>query len=263
MDLPIRIATGLLLSSVIAGVALKRDSLSPSGAAAALVVGTATYLGGGGRWFAALMVFFVSSTLLGRVGKVAKEATKREFSKGDTRDAFQVLANGGPAALSALVYAFAPSPLWAGAFVGGLCTAAADTWATELGVLSRGKPWSLWPLRRVPRGTSGAISPAGTAATVAGAAVVAAVVAIGNAWLWLPIGTAAGLFGSLADSVLGATVQSGYHCEACQRDTEGPTHHCGADTTLVKGARWCDNDVVNLAATLLGAAAGAGFSALT
>src|SRR5258708_3495548 len=83
----------VLASLVIAALAWWRGALSLSGAAAALLVGTAVWAGGGAAWFAALMIFFVTSTALGRVGRAAKEATKREFSKGDRRDALQVLAN--------------------------------------------------------------------------------------------------------------------------------------------------------------------------
>jgi uncharacterized membrane protein len=47
-----------------------------------------------------------------------------------------------------------------------------------------------------------------------------------------------------------------YRCEACGVATEAP-FHCGRAATLVRGARWLDNDAVNLAATTVGAAAAA------
>ena len=59
----------------------------------------------------------------------------------------------------------------------------------------------------------------------------------------------------LADSVLGATLQGEYECPACgARSERGDGKSvCHEPVRLVKGWRWLDNDVVNLAATLVGA----------
>jgi uncharacterized protein (TIGR00297 family) len=243
------VLTGFLASALVAGLAWLRRSLSPSGAAAAIAVGTAVWAGGGARWFAVLMTFFVTSTALGRVGRAAKETTKREFSKGDRRDALQVLANGGVAAAAAALFAWRSWPGFAALFVGALATANGDTWATELGVLSRREPISLTTFRRVPRGTSGAVSPLGLVATLSGAAAVALPLA---SLRWIGVAAVAGFLGSLADSLLGATLQTRFHCPSCDKLTEGERHHCGALTTRVGG--YVGNDAVNLFATCAGAA---------
>jgi uncharacterized protein (TIGR00297 family) len=258
-----RFLIGFILSLTIAVVATRRGSLSRSGGAAAVLIGTGIYVGGGGAWFLALVVFFVSSTLLGRVGRARKTAIKREFEKGDTRDAKQALANGGIALLCALGMLISGHALWAGAFLGALSTANADTWATELGVLSRGEPLSLTRFERVPRGTSGAVSALGLAATAAGALAIGLVASAAHrAFMLAPTrlliaALGAGCMGSLTDSLLGATLQAGYHCTACDRPCEGGMHHCGRKTRLVRGLPWLDNDGVNLAATLTGAGVGA------
>jgi uncharacterized protein (TIGR00297 family) len=246
----VQLLLGAVLSGAIAGFAWRRGSLSGSGALAALGVGTAIWAGGGWVWFASLFLFFVTSTALGRVGRARKEQTKREFEKGDRRDAWQVFANGGVAALAALGAALFPWDGWAPLFVGALATANGDTWATELGVLSQREPLSLIRLRRVPRGTSGAVSPLGMAATLLGAALM------GLPFLsprMLLMAAAAGTAGSLADSLLGATVQTRFHCPQCDRQTEGPRHHCGAATEYAGGWRGFGNDAVNLTATVVGA----------
>jgi uncharacterized protein (TIGR00297 family) len=259
MSLVCRVLWGLAASLAIALYARRRRALSPSGAAAALAIGTTIFAGGGAPWFAALVVFFVTSTLLGKVGRARKEAVKREFSKGDTRDAWQALANGGVAALAALAMLIAPAPAWAAAFLGALATANGDTWATELGVLSRGEPISLVRLARVPRGTSGAVSPLGLAATAGGAAAIGLVAALApRAFQMAPLralatAVIAGTLGSLVDSLLGATVQAGFRCAACARDTEGELHHCGNRAEHVRGLRGFGNDLVNVTATLAGA----------
>jgi uncharacterized protein (TIGR00297 family) len=250
-----RAVIGLLLSSAIAALAWRRRSLSSSGAVAATVVGAVIFAGGGAIWFGALAIFFATSTALGRVGAAQKERTKREFVKGDTRDAWQVLANGGVAAAAALGMLLAPDARWLYAFAGALATANGDTWATELGILSRAEPRSIVTLRPVPRGTSGAVSALGLAATVAGALVVAGVASLAAAapLRLILVATAAGTLGSLVDSLAGATVQETFYCAACARECEAPVHSCGAAAERVRGVVGFGNDAVNFVATLFGA----------
>ena len=258
--LVVRLAAGLLASGLIAGVALYRRSLSRSGGLAALMVGAAIFAFGGATWFAALLVFFVTSTALGRVGKAKKAETKRRFEKTDTRDAIQVLCNGGVAATCAVGHALWPSPLWLTAFLSALATANADTWATELGVLSTREPLSLTSLRRVRPGTSGAVSGLGLAATFAGALVIATFAFPLHAEAPLPVAAAAALAGSagsLIDSLIGATLQASHHCPRCDETSEAHVHACGTRCRHFRGLRWLGNDLVNLAATSAGAALGA------
>ena len=254
-----RFLLGFVVSSAIAGLAYRRGALSSSGALAATAVGAVIFIGGGGWWFAALGAFFVTSTALGRVGAAFKARTKREFSKGDTRDAWQVLANGGVAATAALLMLVAPDARWLYAFVGALATANGDTWATELGILSPDEPRSLLTGKRVPRGTSGAVSVLGLAATIAGAFLVGLVAspASGRPLRVLWIATVAGTVGALVDSLAGATVQETFYCRGCARECEAPRHHCGADAERRRGIIGFGNDLVNFTATLAGAIAGA------
>ncbi len=231
-------------------------------------VGTAIYAGGGPAWFGVLLVFFVTSTLLGKVGASTKAGVKREFEKSDIRDAWQVLANGGVAAACAIAFGATGHPAWAGAFIGAMAAANADTWATELGVLSRREPWLLWPLGRVPRGTSGAVSPAGLAASAGGALAIGVAAALAPAayqissGLLLAAALLGGMAGSLGDSLLGATLQAGYQCPKCHRRSESPVHACGTPAPHVRGLRCLNNDGVNLVATTLGALLGGGLMVL-
>jgi uncharacterized membrane protein len=66
-----------------------------------------------------------------------------------------------------------------------------------------------------------------------------------------------GLAGSFFDSLLGATVQSIYFCDSCNKETESTVHRCGTATRLVRGWPWLNNDVVNLFASLIGGLAAA------
>jgi uncharacterized membrane protein len=112
--------------------------------------------------------------------------------------------------------------------------------------------------KKVEQGTSGGISLIGTLAALAGATLVgfAAVASEpGENWLRrLVIIALGGLIGSLFDSLLGATVQAIYWCPTCNKETERhPNHTCGSPTSRIRGWSWINNDVVNLACSLMGA----------
>jgi len=81
---------------------------------------------------------------------------------------------------------------------------------------------------------------------------------LGGGWRGLPVALLAGLGGSLADSLLGATVQALYRCPICGALTEAEVHRpCGQRTDLARGHRWITNDAVNALSTLAGALLGA------
>lgn len=239
------------LACGVAFAARTARALSVSGAVGAAVVGFLLFGLGGGRGATALLLFFVSSSALSRVGKKRKDAL--QFEKGGERDAGQVLANGGVAALCALLLP-TTNALWpVAALLGALASANADTWATELGSLAKGKPRLITTFATAPTGSSGAISLPGTLAALAGAAFVA-VVAFGG-WGGGTVFLAAtlgGLGGALFDSLLGATVQAQYRCTVCGKLTERLTH-CEQPTTLERGLAWLNNDWVNALSTLAGA----------
>jgi uncharacterized membrane protein len=131
-------------------------------------------------------------------------------------------------------------------------------------VLSPSPPRLITSGQVAERGASGGVTPAGYAAALGGALLVglgalAFSPAIGDllgATSLLVAAVLGGLFGSTVDSILGATVQAIYYCPACGKETERhPLHHCGGPTTLLRGWRWLDNDLVNFACALTGAAA--------
>ena len=150
-----------------------------------------------------------------------------------------------------------PAPRLGAAYAGALAAANADTWATEVGTRSLAAPRLITSGRRMPRGVSGAVTPLGTLASLAGALVIGA----GHAALSrhpaaaLRLGVA-GLAGALADSVLGATLQAVYVCRGCGQRTEDRRHAHGSAApalTLVRGLPLVTNDTVNLCASLVGA----------
>ncbi|MEJ2748735.1 MAG: DUF92 domain-containing protein [Anaerolineae bacterium] len=252
----INLIYAFLLSCLIVALALWRGSLSYSGAASALVVGTLIFGLGGWQWGVLLALFFISSSLLSHFKETEKRAAAEKFDKGHRRDSGQVAANGGLGAVLAILSAIFPWMGWFPLFVGVMATVTADTWATELGTLSRQPPRLITNGRVVEVGTSGGVSVLGTAVSLGGGLFIGLAAGLMmpgySAWLLAGLGAAGGLIGSLFDSLLGATVQQIYYCDVCQKDTERKIHKCGQPTRPLRGWSWLNNDLVNLWASLVG-----------
>jgi uncharacterized protein (TIGR00297 family) len=248
------LAGALVLGAAFAVGAYWAGALDRRGAGTAgLFAGSLVALGGG-AWVGPGVVFFGVSSLLTGVGRRASA----RGGPSERRTQAQVMANGGVAwsALAAVALGLAVPEHGYLAFVGALAAAAADTWATELGRLSPWRPWALRHARRVPAGTSGAVSAVGTGAALAGAGSV-----VGTAlWLQGPLGSpsleaggallGAGLAGMMADSVAGAFLQARYRVVASGLLVEEPP---SADAQLVRGWARIGNNAVNLIGTAAGA----------
>src|SRR5690606_34206840 len=173
-----------------------------------------------GWWWAGLLVlFFVAGTLVSKLGAGLKERRAAGIvARIGARDARQVLANGGIFALCAVAYLLHPATLWWWTAAGALSAAAADTFSTEIGTLWSSSARSILTGERVPAGTSGGVSSPGTFAGVFGALVIAAAAsaAASSGWVAVTALTLAGVAGSIADSLLGATVQHRRWCGTCE-----------------------------------------------
>lgn len=246
----------LLLGPAVAALAFAVGALTPGGAVAAAVVGALCVHAGWG-WATLLIVYFVVAVACSRIGARTKERrTGGVVAKTGRRDAMQVLANGGVFAVTAFLASLASpslSSVLSAAAIGALAAASADTLATEIGTLVGGEPRSIIGWRAVPAGTSGGVTPFGSLGMPAGALLVAiAARALGLGSMILLVATG-GVVGALADSLLGALMQERRHCPQCDRATERRVHDCGTTTELSGGVPWVDNDLVNLAATIVGA----------
>ncbi|MGB6986285.1 MAG: DUF92 domain-containing protein [Candidatus Aquilonibacter sp.] len=227
-----------------------RIGLSRSGLVAAAIVGALVWIFAGWQGVVVLFAFFIPSTAISRIGR-ARKRTLVDIGKHGPRDAAQVLANGGIATAAAVLsHWFGPALL--AAFAGAFAAASADTWATEIGTLAKGVPRSILTFKRLAPGLSGGVTWLGSLAQLAGAAIVALVAALLHVAPFVPV-LVGGVAGSVADSLLGATLQTLRFCPQCQRDCETNPHVCGTQTAVRRGLRWFDNDAVNFAATLCGA----------
>lgn len=215
----------------------------PGALCGGLIAGVAVGLGGW-AWIIPAAVFFSLTSLLTAYRRPARAAGMRGMS--------QVAVNAGlPVLVPVIGFALTGDPVWYAVSIGGIAAGIADSWASEIGRFSPRDPVSLRTWRRVPTGTSGAVSPLGSAATVLGAASVGAFGAVFGGLAMVPVGLAAGVTGSLVDTLIGAGVQARFSCASCGATVEDQLH-CGAPTQPSSGWRWVGNDVVNAGANVAG-----------
>ena len=273
------ILLSLALAALVAGGGYRARALSGSGAAAAMVVGALVFGLGGAVWGLLLVFFFVSSSALSLWRAEDKREAEGRSSKDSRRDWGQVLANGGLGAVLALLQAAGRAGWlpWLAevdllpAFAGLMAAVTADTWATELGLLSPTPPRLITTGEEVAPGTSGGVTALGLTAAAAGGLVIGLVAVLGSIVSQLValrsldlalvdtmalarlafISPLVGLASAAADSLLGATAQAMFK-DPCGGQTERASGVRGQHV-LLRGRRWMTNDRVNFLAGLLGA----------
>jgi len=260
---------GAPLHVVGAVLSFWRKSVDAGGALAGAILGTVVFVCAGPVLWLLFAAFVLSSTGFTRFRASEKDQLSGALEKSGRRDVFQVVANGGAATVAAALFRLTGEPAFALAFAASLASANADTWASEIGVLSHAAPVSLVTLRPVSRGTSGAVTWLGLGASLGGAFLIAAMFSAINAVFGavparavvpLALVTGAGVLGALADSVLGCTVQARYSA-ADGGQTERRLSE-GRPNSLLRGFPWVTNDVVNFVSTAAAAAIGALLSPL-
>ncbi|TFK68891.1 hypothetical protein BDN72DRAFT_768622 [Pluteus cervinus] len=139
-----------------------------------------------------------------------------------------------------------------------------DTLASELGILSPSPPVLITTWKRVPPGTNGGVSLGGTMASVMGGFAIGVTMGAcllmehcgwGTVLPCLGWGAFAGGFGSLVDSLLGATVQ-----ETKYNAADGKISQRRTGVVAISGVDVLSNNQVNLLSSIVTAVAVAGLA---
>ncbi|HKQ60945.1 MAG TPA: DUF92 domain-containing protein [Candidatus Polarisedimenticolaceae bacterium] len=219
---------GALVSISFAGAAWWLGGVGTTGAVGGALLGTVLYACAGWRGFLLLVAFFALGTACTRLGWARKVALGVAQERGGRRGARHAVANVSAAVVcSALAVATPHREAFTWALAAALAAAAADTVSSEIGQAFGSRHVLITTLRRVRAGTEGAISPEGTLAGMAAAALLGAVAAsVGSiSWMGAGVVAAAGFAGAMLESC--ATALAG---------------------------RELDNEVINFANTVAGAA---------
>jgi uncharacterized protein (TIGR00297 family) len=205
-----RFPLAMIVTLVFAGAAWLLRGVSAGGGAAGFLVTGILFIAGGTPMFVAVLLVFVLTYAATRFGQVQKRSLNIAERSHRGRDAAQVFANLGVAALFAALAWLAPGrSLWLCAGVAALAEAACDTVSSETGKTLSRTARMIVSWKAVPAGTDGAITFQGTLIGTVAAGIVG-----GEAWLshLLPgraavVAVIAGICGMLVDSLLGATLE--------------------------------------------------------
>lgn len=263
------VTIGLVVSLGLSWLGHRLGTHALSGVLAMIACYLISAFGGGWVWGALVLLFFSSTIAWSHFGRDSK-AIPLDRLLGQARIRWQqVTAQLGWGCVLALLSILGRHGVgFTAAFVGVIAVATADTWATEIGVMSRHQPSLVNSGRPVPAGTPGAVSLLGLVSAAGGAWLVGfaalafyfIIALIGEQpWmgvlLWLPTGALlGGLVGSVVDSFLGAVAQGMYYCEHCQRASEDAVHTCGLPARQTRGWAWLTSQGVDVVGSLVSAA---------
>ena len=192
----------------------------------------------------AVVVMFVFSTWATRYREKDKASVHERLAESGPRSWKQGFANLGPACLLALgSYLSGEIGFIHGAFA-SIAAAAADTFASEIGVLSKKQPYFILSRKEVPPGISGGITFLGMTASAAGAALIALTHFCFLEDLFVAVMIVGlGILGSMIDSIIGELYQALY----VNRTGDWVERSGGIEK--VKGIQWMTNNIVNLITT--------------
>ncbi len=199
------ILAGAMIASVAAG------KLTVAAALTGGVLGMLVYAGAGFTGIAMVAIFFLFGTVATSWKKGYKESSGLSEINSSRRNAGQVIANAGVAAICGLLCYFFQQYVFVlrAMMAASLASAMADTLSSELGNVYGKRFYNILTLRKDTRGLDGVVSLEGTSIGVVGSIVIALVYAIGFGFTWSTffVIVIAGTFGNLTDSILGASLE--------------------------------------------------------
>jgi len=196
---------------------------------------------GGLKYVLPIAIFFILSTLLSKLGPKNLHKSK------NGRNVNQVFANGGVGLVLCVFNHFNQTELIYYMFLASIAAANSDTWATEIGKLSRTRPIDIISGRDLARGESGGITLIGLLGSISGSFVIATI------GYFLDVNTSfliivfiSGFLGSLFDSILGSTLQARFILKDGKTIKEGKEQ----DSYHYSGLLSINNNSVNFLCTL-------------
>ncbi|MDO8625496.1 MAG: DUF92 domain-containing protein [Candidatus Diapherotrites archaeon] len=192
----LELAIVLVVLGIVSFWSYKKKFLDNEGLLIAFILGLSVFILGGIAGFTTLVIFFGVAEL-GTIFFTGKNVKQKHALRGTGN----ILGN----ALAGIVALLFNSPI---GFFCAISASLADTLSSEIGILSKQKPRLITTFKQVDRGVDGGISLLGLGAAIVGAMVMGGVYFgfFHNAKIALVV-FAAGFFGSVADSILGATIQ--------------------------------------------------------
>ena len=242
----------LLACLIILATAFRLRVISPDGVVAALLTGQTLYALGRVWVGLCLLTFFVLGSVVTKLKNANKAQAERIQAQTRPRDWKQVLSNSLPACILLWFACVLDRPQLALPALAVFSAAAADTFSSEIGMLTASPVFSITNGKPLPRGLSGGFSWLGLWAGAAGSALLSIYAFPWVGFRGLVLCTLLGTFGSVLDSFLGAVFQAKY------RTPEGGLLDASpfAGARAFRGISLMTNSAVNLISLSIVAAVG-------
>ena len=296
----IRGIVAIVLAFGLAAHGYRKRSLNKSGAAAAVLVGFISF-SVSYRMGIILIVFYYTGSRMTKVRSHIKRKLEFNYREAGQRNMLQVFSNSALATFVAAIFFLVigednstqhvrflqidtslhqlsvamshnmnehlrhslASYLWT-MYIAHYACANGDTWASELGILSKSNPRLITSLflKKVPRGTNGGVSWEGTLASALGGALIGFTYFICSILMDLSLnkggieqypmilaGLCSGLVGSIVDSLLGATLQATYfdaiNNQIIKTEDLDSSKRASGSVKLIQGVDILSNEAVN------------------
>lgn len=231
---------------VIFVVAYKKHAITIDGIIMGLFIGLTIYKYGGFYLLMNLIAFFVLGSLVSKIQNDIKSYGEKFQEHTGPRNWVQVCSNALPVAVLTLMLRFMPS-IQEFKLIGFalFATCFADTFASELGMLSKGKVVSITRFKPLQPGVSGGVTLMGTLAGLLGS-IISSVFAVREFGLYgFVFVSIMGFVGMIIDSVLGDIFQRKY------KDETGNLRDFTLDSPEVGGVKFISNNAVNFISLIL------------
>ncbi|EDR25688.1 transmembrane protein, putative [Entamoeba dispar SAW760] len=254
----------LILSILIPILAVIKGSLTLDGALTAGIT-FMVHLTVGISPAVFIMAFFLTSSILTKVGMNKKRKLEEKYVEESKRSSIQVLCNSLLATISCIMLLLTDAPNGTSAcfglssfqvFLYGIipgfysCTNG-DTWSSEVGILSKTHPFHIITFKQVPAGTNGGVSSLGLISGFCGSLLIGLIgglVFLMNCPFDITLFiltsssiTISGVIGNLLDSILGGTLQySGW-----DEKRKCVVRKSGDNVTRISGVDVLSNSAIN------------------
>lgn len=231
----------LSITALILIVAYKFKSISPDGIVAAILTAVTLYTLGGVWLGTSLLVFFILGSGVSKLSNEEKQRAESLHEDSGPRNWVQVICNSLPACVIAWIGYIYPSmkfiPLLG---FGVFAAAAADTFSSEIGMMSKARVFNIFTGKTMPRGLSGGVSWPGIFAGLLGSFLLSLFALPQFGLQGMVFITILGFLGSIFDSIIGILLQSQYVGE------QGQLQDKATKENPIKGFKIMTNNAVNL-----------------
>lgn len=231
----------LMIVIIILISAYKLGSITPDGMVAAILTAVTLYTLGGVWLGSSLLAFFILGSAISKLSNERKQKAESLHEDSGARNWVQVICNSLPACVIAWIGYIYPDleviPILGFAV---FAAAAADTFSSEIGMMSKGKVFNIFTGKPMPRGLSGGVSWIGLLAGLLGSTLLSlfALPEFGlRGMIFIII---LGFLGSVFDSIIGILLQSQYVGDGGQLQDKR------TDKSPIKGLKIMTNNAVNL-----------------